>query len=52
MTFIPEPMIDEETLFLQIEDGIPVDIKCLGIVNESKCIFIEKILDFGNIPVG
>ena len=24
----------------------------MGIVNESKCAFIEKQLDFGNIPVG
>jgi hypothetical protein len=37
---------------LQIEDGNSVDVKCQGIVNEAKCTFIEKQLDFGNIPVG
>jgi hypothetical protein len=37
---------------LQIEDGNSVDVRCQGIVNEAKCTFIEKQLDFGNIPVG
>jgi len=37
---------------LQIEDGNSIEVKCVGIVNEAKCIFIEKQLDFGNIPVG
>jgi hypothetical protein len=27
-------------------------VKCLGIVNEAKCAFVEKQLDFGNLPVG
>jgi hypothetical protein len=43
---------EEELLVLQIEDGNSVDVKCQGIVNEAKCTFIEKLLDFGNIPVG
>ena len=43
---------EEETMVLQIQDGNSVDVKCLGIVNESRCTFIEKQLDFGNIPVG
>lgn len=44
---------EEELLILQIEYGNSVDVKCLGIVNEAKCTFIEKQpLDFGNIPVG
>ena len=43
---------EEETLVLQIEDGNSVEVKCLGIVNEARCAFIEKHLDFGNIPVG
>jgi hypothetical protein len=37
---------------LQIEDGNSIDVRCQGIVNEAKCAFIEKQLDFGNIPVG
>jgi len=43
---------EEEVLGLQIVDGTGVEIKCLGIVNEAKCAFVEKQLDFGNIPVG
>ena len=43
---------EEELLVLQIEDGNSIDVKCQGIVNEAKCTFIEKLLDFGNIPVG
>jgi len=43
---------EEETLVLQIEDGNSESVKCQGIVNEAKCSFIEKMLDFGNIPVG
>lgn len=43
---------EEELLVLQIEDGNSVEVRCQGIVNEAKCAFIEKLLDFGNIPVG
>ena len=43
---------EEELLVLSIEDGNSIDVKCQGIVNEAKCAFIEKQLDFGNIPVG
>jgi hypothetical protein len=43
---------EEELLVLQIEDGNSVEVRCQGIVNEAKCTFIEKLLDFGNIPVG
>jgi hypothetical protein len=37
---------------LQIEDGNSVDVRCQGVVNEARCAFVEKQLDFGNIPVG
>jgi hypothetical protein len=43
---------EEEVLVLQIEDGHSVEVKCQGIVNEAKCAFVEKQLDFGNLPVG
>ena len=43
---------EEESLILQIEDGNGVEVRCQGIVHESKCVFLEKQLDFGNIPVG
>jgi hypothetical protein len=29
-----------------------MDVKCVGIVNEAKCAFIEKLVDFGSVPVG
>jgi hypothetical protein len=29
-----------------------MEVKCQGIVNEAKCTFVEKQLDFGHIPVG
>jgi N-acetyl-beta-hexosaminidase len=42
----------EEGLILQIEDGQHQEVKCVGMINESACIFKEKMLEFGNIPVG
>jgi hypothetical protein len=39
-------------LTLKIDDGANMDVKCVGIVNESRCSFIEKFIDFGAIPVG
>jgi hypothetical protein len=39
-------------MFLEIEDGKKMEIKCQGIVNEAKCQFTDKMVDFGNIPVG
>ena len=48
----PGPKPDDETLTLKIEDGISFDLKCFGNVNDAKCIFQEKSLEFGNVPVG
>ena len=39
-------------LILKIEDGNNVDVRCIGIVNEAKCTFVERQVDFGSIPVG
>lgn len=53
ITFTPPgPKPDDEMLTLKIEDGTAVDIKCASVVNDSKCAFIEKSVDFGNVPVG
>lgn len=53
ITFTPNgPKPDDELITLKIVDGTNVDIKCIGIVNETKCNIIEKVLDFGNVPVG
>lgn len=37
---------------MKISDGNDVIVKCQGQVVESKCDFMEKMLDFGCVPVG
>lgn len=37
---------------MKIEDGATMDVKCTSIVNEARCINVEKSIDFGNVPVG
>jgi hypothetical protein len=37
---------------MKIEDGNDVVVRCTGVVNDAKCVFLEKELDFGNVPVG
>jgi len=48
----PGPRVDEELLLMKIEDGADEELRCLGQVNESKCVFLEKQLTFGNVHVG
>jgi hypothetical protein len=43
---------EEDSLALDITDGGSVDVRCQGIVNEARCAFVERQLDFGNLPVG
>lgn len=53
VTFTPPgPKPEDEILTMKIEDGNSYDLKCQGFVNDSKCAFIEKSLEFGNVPVG
>lgn len=53
ITFTPPgPKPDDELITLKIDDGLPVDVKCSGIVNEAKCIVKEKSVEFDNVPVG
>lgn len=53
VTFKPSGLKgEEEILTLKIEDGHNVDVRCVGIVNEAKCTFLEKQVDFGAIAVG
>lgn len=53
ITFTPPgPKSEEEMLTLKIDDGNPVDIKCSGIVLESKCLLKEKNVEFDNVSVG
>ena len=53
MTFRPSGQrSEEESMILKIEDGHNVEVRCVGVVNEAKCTFIEKHVDFGSIPVG
>jgi len=48
----PGARVDEETLTMKIEDGADEELRCVGTVTESKCMFIEKQLNFGNTHVG
>jgi hypothetical protein len=42
---------EEEKLLLKIEDGVDQIVKCVGVVNESKCIIVNKNLDLGQVAV-
>lgn len=48
----PGPKCDDEDIILKIEDGTQLGIRCIGQVNEARCVFMEKQLDFGSVPVG
>ena len=48
----PGPRVEQETLTMKIEDGADEELTCHGSVTESKCIFLEKQLNFGNVHVG
>lgn len=53
VTFSPHgPRPEDETLTLKIDDGLPVDIKCSGVVIEAKCLLKEKLVEFENVSVG
>ena len=53
VTFTPPgPKPDDEMISLKIEDGTSIDVKCTSVVNDAKCGFIEKSVDFGHVPVG
>ena len=48
----PGPKPEDEMLTMKIEDGVTLTVKCQGFVTESRCLFQEKFLDFGAVPVG
>jgi len=50
----PGPKCDDELLLLKIQDGDKNDeeLRCKGSVLESRCVFLEKQLDFGNVHIG
>ena len=53
ITFTPQgPKSEEEVITLKIDDGLPVDIKCTGIVYEAKVLLKEKGVEFESVPVG
>lgn len=37
---------------MKIQDGADEELRCIGNVTESKCVFLEKALNFGNTHVG
>lgn len=48
----PGPKPEDEIIPLKIDDGVTLNVKCQGFVAESRCLFQEKFLDFGAVPVG
>jgi beta-galactosidase beta subunit len=53
VTFTPPgPKPEEELLTMKIENGVTLNVRCIGTVTESRCLFQEKFLDFGAVPVG
>lgn len=36
---------------MKVLDGGNVTLKCIGIVSDSKCVIMEKEINFGLIPV-
>ena len=53
VVFTPSgPKNEDELLTMKIEDGVTLNIRCQGFVTESRCLFQEKFLDFGAVPVG
>jgi hypothetical protein len=37
---------------MQVKDGADEEVKCQGNVSPSQCVFVEKILPFGNVHIG
>jgi len=48
----PGPKPEDEMITMKIEDGVTLTVKCQGFVTESRCLFQEKLLDYGAVPVG
>jgi hypothetical protein len=46
------PRIDDEILMMQVVDGQDEELRCQGTVAESRCVFMEKNVDFGNVHIG
>jgi hypothetical protein len=42
----------DEMLALEIEAGVDEELHCVGVMEDAKCVFVEKKLDFGEIAVG
>ena len=48
----PGPKPEDENMALKIDDGVTLNVRCQGFVTESRCLFLQKYLDFGAVPVG
>lgn len=46
------PKNDDEILIMQVKDGADEEVRCIGTVSPSQCVFLEKGLDFGNVHIG
>ena len=43
---------EDEVLLMQVEDGEPCTLKCRGEFTESKCVFMQKQVDFEIVSIG
>ena len=39
-------------LIMQVKDGGDEEVRCIGTVSPSQCVFVDKSLDFGNVHIG
>lgn len=55
VTYFPQNVLpnkpDEEFLVMKIANGGTMSLKCIGNVNESKCVILKHEIAFGQIPV-
>merc|ERR1719502_1687792 len=53
VTWRPSPGFkNEETLSLHVPSGKDLELKLSGFLPETRCVFLDKKLDFGTIAVG
>eukprot|EP00002_Diphylleia_rotans_P025649 TRINITY_DN5079_c0_g1_i5.p1 TRINITY_DN5079_c0_g1~~TRINITY_DN5079_c0_g1_i5.p1 ORF type:complete len:2913 (-),score=444.38 TRINITY_DN5079_c0_g1_i5:284-9022(-) len=48
---VTRPVV-EETLVMRLKGGSDIQLPCIGRIPEAKCMFNEKIVEFGVIAVG
>lgn len=49
---VVRPDSHEEVLYMLIENGEKLELRCQGIVADAKCTFLQRTLDFAVVAVG